>query len=194
MGDERDDIAAERQVIKMREIACRRGPTGALGDLAQDRLGHILDPGEAIHQRVFAIAALIAIRETQRTVRHQNGGGAMAHHFAQGRIKLHFKVKMGVDVQQARHHPFAMRLDNRFGLCPIQIRPARRYAAVLDGDVLDDRSGSGSIKHQPTGNHPVPLMDHGAPPIKGPCYRALAIADWKFINPSSTALGSSQCG
>jgi hypothetical protein len=139
---------------------------GAIQAPFEHPLGHVLDPGEAVDQRIFLGslgAGQGAEGKAKAAIAHHHGGGAVADGLGQRRLDLDLEVEVGVDVEQPRHQPLALAIDHGRGRCPGQIDALGGDLPILDRQIDSLRRGAGAIEDQRTADQGVPdgLSVHG---------------------------------
>ncbi len=108
MTDERSHVGAQRHVIEGLDILARRSPRSRGFQCAQYMVaGQRLDSTEQIRP-----VERVDVDGRQRAVAHEHGGDPVSHGLRQSRPHKHFRVVVRVGVDEPRHQPLAVRVDD----------------------------------------------------------------------------------
>ena len=80
----------------------------------------------------------------------------MADGFRQAGRELDLQVKMRVDIQQTRHQPPAVGVDDHLRLLGWQFRTAGGDAPIEDGQIFACGRNTSAVKHQRIANQGIP--------------------------------------
>ena len=156
MGHEHTDIGPQRDIREVVEVGCGIAPVHRVDTFLQYGLGNVLHPGKAIDDRVLLAFKLLAKTGTEAAVAHQYSGGTVADDFRQARLQVHFQVQVGVDIQQPRHQPLALGLDDAHGLGRRQCLPASGHPALPERDILLAGRPAATVENQCVANQGIP--------------------------------------